>query len=137
MASSGRVQNLELVSILLQYVKPQIWAIMSTNLCALCMLCHRTAFKVRGSKHTHNFPLGFTTSTKACTKSDASLMSNFLMTFIDSILSNSSFNESQSEPGTLLGEHTIGTASGFTSKCTTAFLIVPTPSNKSGYNFIT
>ena len=136
MASSGRVQNLELASILLQCVKPWIWAIMSTNLCALCMLCSRTAFKVHGSKHTCNFPLGFTISTNACTQSDASLMSNFLMTFIDSILSNSSFNESQRASGTLLGEHTIGTASGFTSKCTTAFFIVPTESNRSGFNFI-
>ena len=109
---------------------------MSTNLWALCMLCHSTAFKVCGSKHTCNLPLGFTTSTRACTQSDALLMSNFLITFIDSILSNSSFNGSHSASGTLLGEHTMGTASGFTSKCTTAFFIVPSPSNKSGYNFI-
>ena len=137
MASSGRVQNPELASILLQYVKPQIWAIISTYLCALCMLCCRIAFKVHGFKHTHNFPLGFTASTKAYTQSDALLMSNFLMTFKDSILSNSFFNESQSASGTLWGDHTMGTASGFTSKCTTAFFIVPTPSNKSGYNYIT
>ena len=137
MASSGRVQNLELTSILLQCVRPQIWAIIYMNLCALCMLCCRTAFKVCGSKHTHKLPLGFTTNTRAWTRSDASLMSNFLMTFMDFILSNSFFNESQRASGTLLGEHTIGTASGFTSKCTTPFFIVTTPSNTSGYNFIT
>ena len=94
---------MELASILLQCVKPRIWAIISMNLCALCMLCHRTTFKVLGSKQTHNLPLGFTINTRACTQSEASLMSNFLMTFIDSILSNSSFNESQRVSGTLLG----------------------------------
>ena len=104
---------------------------MSTNLWALCMLCHSTEFRVRGSRHTHSLPLGFTTRTKACIQSDASLISSFLMTFMDSILSNSSFNESLSASGTLPGEHTIGVAPGFTSKWTTAFLIVPTTSNKS------
>ena len=95
MASSGRVQNLELVSILLQCVKPWIWAIMSTNLC-IVSVSHITASKVRGSKHTCNLPLSFTTSTKASTQSEASFMSSFLMTFMVSILSNSSFNESLS-----------------------------------------
>ena len=131
MASSGRIQNLELASILLQCVKPLIWAIISMNFWALWMLCYSTEFKVCESRLTHNLPLGFTTSTKACTQSDASLMSNFLMTFMDSILSNSSFNGSLRACDALLGEHTIGLASGFMSKWTMAFFIVLTPWNKS------
>ena len=57
MASSGMVQIPELVSILLQCVKPLTWAMISTNLCALCMLCHNTAFKVVESNHKCNLPL--------------------------------------------------------------------------------
>ena len=79
---------------------------MSMNLCPLCMLYLSTEFKVWGSKHTHYLPLGFTTSTKACTQSDVSFISNFCITFI--VLSNPSFNESLRASGTLLGEHITG-----------------------------
>ena len=64
-------------------------------------------------------------------------MSNFLMTFMDFILSTFAFNESLSASSTLQGEHTIGMAPGFMSKWTKAFLIVLTLPNKSGYSCIT